>query len=81
VWILVDVVDARGVEHGRAALDAMNLITFGKQKCGEVCPILPGDSCDQRFLQTSISFASSAQQLKRALRSACVGFVQDAADC
>ena len=47
----------------RAALDAVDLVSLGEQKCGEVCPVLPGDSCDQRFLQTSISFASSARCL------------------
>jgi hypothetical protein len=48
----------------------VDLIPFGQQKGGEVCPVLPGNSCDQCFLQTSISFASSARQLGPALCSA-----------
>jgi len=55
VRVLVDVVNARGVEQGGAALDAVDLITFGKQKCGEAFPVLPGNSRDQSSLQTSIS--------------------------
>ena len=69
------------LKQGGAALDAVHLVSLGEQKLGEVGPVLPGDSGDQRFLQTSISFASSARQLGRAFRSACVaGLALDETD-
>jgi len=61
-------------------LDAMHLVSLGMQKCGEVSIVLPGNSRDQRSLQTSISFTSSARHLSRAFRSARVGLARDVAD-
>ena len=55
VRVFVDVVDARGVEQRGAALDAVHLIPFGQQKLGQIRAVLPGNSCDQCFLQTCVS--------------------------
>jgi len=47
VGILVDVVDAFGVEGGGAADDAVDFITFGEEEFGEVGAILAGDAGDE----------------------------------
>jgi hypothetical protein len=52
VRILVDMVDAVGIEQRRSSLDAVDFIAFGEEKLGEVGSILAGNSCDQGFLQT-----------------------------
>jgi hypothetical protein len=46
--ILVDVLDARGVERRRASLDAMDDIALLEQQLGKVGAILPGNTGDQR---------------------------------
>ena len=51
VRILVDVVDAGGVEERGAALDAVHLVALGEQEFGEIGSVLAGDSGDQGFLQ------------------------------
>src|SRR5258707_9114725 len=50
VRIGVKVVDARGVESARAANDPVHLVVFLEQQIGEITSVLPGDSCDERFL-------------------------------
>jgi hypothetical protein len=45
------VVDARGVEEGAAAFDAVDLVSLGEQELGEVGAVLSGDSGDEGFLQ------------------------------
>jgi hypothetical protein len=47
--ILVDVVDAAGVEAGGAADDAMNLIAFFQQQFGQIGTVLAGDAGDECF--------------------------------
>ena len=49
VRVLVEMVDAVGVEAGSAALDAVNLVALVEQEFGEVSPVLPGDPGDQRL--------------------------------
>jgi len=51
VRILVDMVDTVGIEQRRTAFDAMDLVTFGKEKFGKVRSVLAGDSCDEGFFQ------------------------------
>jgi hypothetical protein len=55
VGILVDVVNARGVEEGGATFDAVDFVAFGEEELGEVGAVLSGDSCDKGFLQSGIS--------------------------
>ena len=47
VRILVEVVDAVGVEERRAALDAVHLVALVEQELGEVGAVLAGDAGDQ----------------------------------
>src|ERR1700724_1646808 len=51
VWVLVEMVDARGVEEGRATLDTVDFVPLGEKKFGEIRPVLTGDSGDKRFFQ------------------------------
>jgi hypothetical protein len=44
--VLVEMIDARGVERGRAPLDAMNGIAAPKQIVREICTILSGYTGD-----------------------------------
>ena len=53
VRILVEVVDAGGVEQGGAPLDAVDLVALGEQQFGQVGAVLPGDASDQRLLHTT----------------------------
>ena len=46
--IVVQVIDAIGIEEARAPDHAVNLITLGEQKLGKVRAVLPGDAGDQR---------------------------------
>jgi len=56
VRVLVEVVDALGVERRGAALQAVDFVTFGKQEFRQVGAILAGNSGDQRtFRQRSTS--------------------------
>jgi len=48
VWVLVEVVDALGVEQGRAALDPVNHVTLGEEKLRQVGAVLSGDTGDER---------------------------------
>ena len=45
--ILVQVIDAVGIEQRRAALDTMNFIALVEQELGEIGAILAGDAGDQ----------------------------------
>jgi hypothetical protein len=45
--ILIDMVNALGVEGTGAALDAVNDIAFFKQKFGEVGTVLTGDASNE----------------------------------
>jgi hypothetical protein len=48
VGVLVEMVDARGVERGGTPLDPMNGVAEAKQEFGEVGAVLPGDAGQQR---------------------------------
>ena len=48
VRILIEVIDARGVERGRPPLDAMDGIAEAEQIFGEIGAILAGDAGNQR---------------------------------
>ncbi len=48
VRVLVDVVEAPGVERGRPADEAVHLVSLGEQQFGEVGAVLTGDARDQR---------------------------------
>ena len=50
VWILIQMVDAVGVEKRAASLDAVDDVAFLQQELGKICPILPGNAGDQRCL-------------------------------
>ena len=50
VRILIQVVDAIGIEQRRSTLDAVHLVAFCEQKFGEICAVLSGDPGDQCFL-------------------------------
>ena len=45
--IVVEVVDARGVEAGGAADDAMDFVAFFQQQFGEIGAVLTGDAGDE----------------------------------
>lgn len=47
VGVAVEVVDTAGVEGGRAADDAVDLVALGKEELGEVGTILAGDTGDE----------------------------------
>ena len=48
VRVLVEMVDARGVEERRAALQTVHHVALPEQQLGEVGAVLPGDARDQR---------------------------------
>jgi hypothetical protein len=47
VRILVEVVDAVGIEQGGPALDAMHLVALVEQELGEIGAVLSRDAGDQ----------------------------------
>ena len=47
VWILVEMVDATGIEAARAPLDAMHLVTLLQQQLGQVTTILARYTCNE----------------------------------
>lgn len=49
VWVLVEVIDAIGVEQGGPPLDAVHLVTLAQQELGEIGAVLAGDARDQRL--------------------------------
>ena len=49
VAVLVQVVDAAGVEGGGAADDAVHLVAFGQQLFGQVGAVLAGDAGEEGF--------------------------------
>ena len=54
VGILVEVVDAVGVQQGSAALDAMHFIPLFQKEFGEIGAILTGDAGDQSSFQEGV---------------------------
>ena len=53
VRVLVQVINAVGVQQRRASLDTMHFIAFLKQKFGQICPILPCNPRDQCLFHVS----------------------------
>jgi hypothetical protein len=51
VRVLVDVIDALGVEQRSAALDAVDLVAFLEQQFSEVRAVLAGDAGDECLFQ------------------------------
>ena len=47
VRVVVEVIDAIGVDQRRPALDAVNRIALGQQQFGEISAVLAGDAGDQ----------------------------------
>jgi len=48
--VLVEMIDAIGVEQRGAALDAVDFVAFAQQEFGEIGAVLPGNAGDERFL-------------------------------
>ena len=48
VRVLVEMIDARGVERGRPPLDAMDRVAEAEQIFGKIGAVLAGDAGDQR---------------------------------
>jgi len=51
VRVVVEMVDAVGVEKARAAQETVHLIAFAEQEFGEIGPVLPGHPSDQCALR------------------------------
>ena len=73
VRVLVEVVDALGVEGRGAALDAVDLVALGEQELGEVGAVLAGDAGDQSLFHLSSCSLDSWAPARR-LRSASTIF-------
>ena len=48
VRILVEMIDALGVEEAAASFDAVDFVVFAKQQLGQVRSVLPGNASNQR---------------------------------
>jgi len=48
--ILIDVIDALGVEQRGAPFDPIDLIALGEQEFGKIGPVLSGDAGNQGYL-------------------------------
>src|SRR5690606_23923792 len=68
--VLVEVLDAPGVERGRAALDAVDDIALVEQQLAQIGPVLardPGDQCDFAHgcsVQRSLPLAAAGAKRK-----------------
>ena len=60
--ILVEMIDAAGVERRSAANHAVNFIPFGEQQLGQIRAILARDACDQCFFH---SIEKSDRKIRR----------------
>ncbi len=77
VRVLVDVVDAAGVEGGGAADDAVDLVALGEQQLRQVAAVLAGDAGDERLLHTRPPCPRpSFDSAPAALRSGRAGWAQ-----
>ena len=56
VRILVEMIDARGIERGRPPLDAVDRVAEAKQIFGEIGAVLPGDAGEERNAPFRIRF-------------------------
>lgn len=48
--VLVEVINAVGVEKGSPPLQAVDLVALFQEELGEIGPVLAGNPGDQRFL-------------------------------
>ncbi len=48
--IVIEVIDASGVDERRASLDAVDDVAFVEKEFGEIGPVLPRDAGDKRNL-------------------------------
>ena len=62
VGVLVDVVDAVGVEGGGAADDAVDFVAFGEEELGEVGAVLAGDAGDESAFVVALHGRSSEEK-------------------
>ncbi len=60
VRVLIEMLDAAGVERRRAPFDAMHAIALGQQEFGEISAVPAGDAGDQSRFQSPISSCSKA---------------------
>jgi hypothetical protein len=58
--VLVDVVDAVGVERRRPADQAVHLVALAQQQLGEVAAILTGDTGDDGFFGLGLSHSGNS---------------------
>ena len=65
VGILIEMIDAAGIECARAPDNAVDFISFAKQEFGEVRPILAGDSRDQSFLTSQTTLLLPFTRLRQ----------------
>jgi hypothetical protein len=70
VRILVEVVDAVGVEQRAAALDAVHLVALVEQELGEVGAVLAGDAGDEMRWPMALS-QTDARSMKMPLFQKC----------
>jgi hypothetical protein len=63
VRILVEMVDAGGIEQRRPALDPMNLVALLEQEFGQVGPVLAGDPGDQCFFHDILPFLVCSDEI------------------
>jgi hypothetical protein len=54
VGVLIEMVDAPGIEAGGPALDAVHLIAFGQEEFGQIGTVLAGDSGDEGCFHSDI---------------------------
>ncbi len=71
VRVLIEMVDARGVERRRPPLDAVDRVAETKQVLSEISAVLPGDAGEERYARFRIRFRHTSppnfyEQLRRA---------------
>ena len=62
VRVLVKVIDARGIESGRTADDAVDFVSFFEKQVGEVASVLSRDSCNKGFLHEAVNRKQMARR-------------------
>ncbi len=63
MWVLVEMIDAVGIEQGAAALDPVDLIALGEQQLGKIGSILSGDAGDQSPFLHSPAFCPACKNI------------------
>jgi hypothetical protein len=64
VRVVIDVVDAAGVEGTGTADDAMDFVALGKQQFSEIRTVLSGDASDESFFHLAPPFFMIIQKCK-----------------